>query len=158
MVVPELTPSDCSATKPATNWNSTLFDAIMKDFMVAVCGPDAAKGTCRHSVADCPASSCATLSCLYLIESTETGVQRPAASGPITYDARGSLRPRAGGGSAVQPVPPPVAAEPEDRRAPRLRQGTALGELGVCVSARAGGSAIGRIWDGEVADVTRCRS
>ena len=51
VVVPELTPSDCSATKPATNWNSTLFDAIMKDFMVAVCGPDAAKGTCRHSVA-----------------------------------------------------------------------------------------------------------
>eukprot|EP01051_Picozoa_sp_SAG22_P023385 SAG22_NODE_6010_length_916_cov_1.569155_1_plen_202_part_00 len=51
VVVPELTPSDCTAAKPATNWNSTLFDGIMADFMVAVCGSDAAKGTCTHSVA-----------------------------------------------------------------------------------------------------------
>ena len=27
VVVTELTPSDCTATKPATNWNSTLFGA-----------------------------------------------------------------------------------------------------------------------------------
>ena len=51
VVVPELTPPDCTKTKRATNWNSTLFDGIMKDFMEAVCGPDAAKGTCTHSVA-----------------------------------------------------------------------------------------------------------
>ena len=35
-VVPELTPSDCTATKPATNWNSSYFDDIMRDFMAAV--------------------------------------------------------------------------------------------------------------------------
>jgi hypothetical protein len=44
VVVTELTPSDCTATKPATNWNSTLFDGIMADFMAAVCGPNAAAG------------------------------------------------------------------------------------------------------------------
>ena len=37
-VVPELTPSDCTPEKPATNWNSTYFDEIMRDFMHAVCG------------------------------------------------------------------------------------------------------------------------
>lgn len=47
----ELTPSDCTAEKPATNWNSTLFDPVLADFMGAVCGPDAALGTCEHSVA-----------------------------------------------------------------------------------------------------------
>jgi hypothetical protein len=51
VVVMELTPPDCTATKPATNWNSTLFDGIVRDFMEAVCGPDAVKGTCKHSVA-----------------------------------------------------------------------------------------------------------
>jgi hypothetical protein len=51
VVVPELDPPDCTATKPATNWNSTLFDGIMRDFMAAVCGPDAATGACTHSVA-----------------------------------------------------------------------------------------------------------
>ena len=30
VVVAELTPSDCTATKPATNWNSTEFDHIMR--------------------------------------------------------------------------------------------------------------------------------
>jgi hypothetical protein len=50
VVVPELTPHVCSATQPSTNWNSTYFDGVMKDFMEAVCGPDAAKGTCTHSV------------------------------------------------------------------------------------------------------------
>ena len=39
MVVLELRPSDCTATKPATNWNSTAFDAVTADFMQAVCGP-----------------------------------------------------------------------------------------------------------------------
>ena len=47
----ELTPPDCTPTKPATNWNSSLFDDIMRDFMVAVCGPNAVTGTCKHSVA-----------------------------------------------------------------------------------------------------------
>ena len=50
VVVPELTPHVCTATHPSTNWNSTYFDGVMKDFMEAVCGPDAAKGTCTHSV------------------------------------------------------------------------------------------------------------
>ncbi len=36
VVVTELTPPDCTETKPATNWNSTLFDGIMSDFMSAV--------------------------------------------------------------------------------------------------------------------------
>jgi len=47
LVVPELTPPRCTATEPATNWNSTYFDQIMKDFMETVCGPDAAKGECQ---------------------------------------------------------------------------------------------------------------
>ena len=51
VVVPELTPPDCTATKPATNWNSTLFDQVMSDFMAAVCGPGAVDGRCEHSVA-----------------------------------------------------------------------------------------------------------
>ena len=47
LVVPELTPPSCTATKPAANWNSTFFDQLMKDFMETVCGPDAAKGECQ---------------------------------------------------------------------------------------------------------------
>ena len=39
-------PPDCTAAKPATNWNSTFFDQLMKDFMTAVCGPDAVHGAC----------------------------------------------------------------------------------------------------------------
>ena len=49
-VVTELTPSDCTEDKPATNWNSTVFDGIMSDFMGAVCGPNAALGACKLSV------------------------------------------------------------------------------------------------------------
>ena len=48
LVVPELTPSDCTASKPATNWNSTFFDQLMKDFMHAVCGDQAANGECER--------------------------------------------------------------------------------------------------------------
>ena len=33
LVVPELTPPDCTATKPATNWNSSFFDQLMLDFL-----------------------------------------------------------------------------------------------------------------------------
>jgi len=51
IVVTELYPSDCTSTTPATNWNSTLFDPILADFMLAVCGEDAAHGKCNHSVA-----------------------------------------------------------------------------------------------------------
>merc|ERR1719272_82213 len=50
VVVPELVPSDCTATKPATNWNSSYFDDIMRDFMAAVCGPNAVAGECKLSV------------------------------------------------------------------------------------------------------------
>ena len=38
VVVNELYPSDCTAAKPATNWNSTLFDGVMRDFMAAGAG------------------------------------------------------------------------------------------------------------------------
>ena len=46
VVVTELKPNDCTTTKPATNWNSTLFDGIVRDFMAAVCGPGAELGGC----------------------------------------------------------------------------------------------------------------
>ena len=51
VVVTELRPPDCTAEHPATNWNSTLFDGILRDFMAAVCGEDAETGKCGHSVA-----------------------------------------------------------------------------------------------------------
>ena len=54
VVVPELVPSDCTATKPATNWNSSYFDDIMRDFMAAVCGPNAVNGECKLSVVQQP--------------------------------------------------------------------------------------------------------
>ena len=50
LVVPELTPPDCTATKPATNWNSTFFDQLMKDFMSAACGEGSAQGKCPRRV------------------------------------------------------------------------------------------------------------
>ena len=50
VVVTELTPSDCTATKPATNWNSTRLDQVMEDFYQAVCGPQAKQGACEKSV------------------------------------------------------------------------------------------------------------
>ena len=50
VVVTELSPSDCTPTKPATNWNSTLLDQVMKDFYHAVCGPKAQQGACERSV------------------------------------------------------------------------------------------------------------
>lgn len=50
VTVTELTPPDCTATKPATNWNSTLMDMITADFMAAVCGANAVQGGCKHSV------------------------------------------------------------------------------------------------------------
>eukprot|EP01051_Picozoa_sp_SAG22_P018814 SAG22_NODE_3282_length_1806_cov_2.055653_2_plen_456_part_00 len=46
LVVPELTPPDCTSTMPATNWNSTFFDQLMLDFMTAVCGDGAQAGSC----------------------------------------------------------------------------------------------------------------
>ena len=51
VVVMELEPPDCTATQPATNWDSEHFDAVTADFMEAVCGPQAALGKCEHSVA-----------------------------------------------------------------------------------------------------------
>ena len=54
LVVPELTPPDCTASKPATNWNSTFFDQIMKDFMEAVCGPDGRRSVTGHPLCRCP--------------------------------------------------------------------------------------------------------
>merc|ERR1712166_485702 len=50
VVVTELTPHKCTASEPSTNWNSTLFDEIVRDFMAAVCGPNAAAGECKLSV------------------------------------------------------------------------------------------------------------
>jgi hypothetical protein len=49
-VVTELTPPRCTKDTPETNWNSTVFDAIMSDFMSAVCGPNAVTGECKLSV------------------------------------------------------------------------------------------------------------
>ena len=52
VAVTELTPPDCTASRPATNWNSTLFDGVVRDFMSAVCGPRAPlNASCTHSVA-----------------------------------------------------------------------------------------------------------
>ena len=50
MTVTELTPHKCTAAEPATDWNSTLLDEVVRDFMAAVCGPDAAAGNCKLSV------------------------------------------------------------------------------------------------------------
>merc|ERR1712202_118641 len=52
MGVPELKPPDCTASKPATNWNSTMLDGVMRDFMNAVCGAGTGlKGSgCKKSV------------------------------------------------------------------------------------------------------------
>ena len=50
LVVPELSPPDCTATKPATNWNSVFLDQLMKDFMHAVCGDGAVRGECPAKV------------------------------------------------------------------------------------------------------------
>ena len=47
VVVPELEESSC----PGSNWNSTLMDQAMSDFMAGVCGMDAGEGRCEHSVA-----------------------------------------------------------------------------------------------------------
>ena len=41
VVVTELEPPDCTASKPAANWNSTLFDGVMRDFMRCARSPDA---------------------------------------------------------------------------------------------------------------------
>ena len=46
VVVTELEPSPC----PGSNWNSTIMDGVMADFMAAVCGLDAKEGKCEHSV------------------------------------------------------------------------------------------------------------
>lgn len=46
VVVPELYPADCSANGRGSSWNSTLLDQIYADFMLAQCGPAAAKGAC----------------------------------------------------------------------------------------------------------------
>ena len=50
VTVPELMPPDCTSSKPATNWNSTLLDEVMASFFGAVCGDGAAQGSCRRSV------------------------------------------------------------------------------------------------------------
>eukprot|EP00666_Eupelagonemidae_sp_cell4sb_P012218 gene12218-18228_t len=50
VVVPELSPPDCTEQRPAANWNSTLLDGVLRDFMGAVCGPGAAGGACDLSV------------------------------------------------------------------------------------------------------------
>ena len=49
-VVTELRPPDCTVLRPATNWNSTALDGVVRDFMEAVCGLEAHAGSCTHSV------------------------------------------------------------------------------------------------------------
>ena len=44
VAVTEWERSDCKGA--GSTWNSTLLDAVLSDFMVAVCGPSAAKGEC----------------------------------------------------------------------------------------------------------------
>lgn len=46
VVVPELAPADCSPNGRGSSWNSTLLDQVYADFMLAQCGPRAAKGEC----------------------------------------------------------------------------------------------------------------
>ena len=46
-VVTELTPSDCTKDRPATNWNSTVFDGLMRDFMVSVYAPPLPRSSSR---------------------------------------------------------------------------------------------------------------
>ena len=46
-MVPELNKTKCQGDQ----WNSTLMDGIMSDFMTAVCGQRAVDGECGHSVA-----------------------------------------------------------------------------------------------------------
>lgn len=46
VVVPELNRTKCQGSE----WNSKAMDAIMSDFMTAVCGLKAADGHCDHSV------------------------------------------------------------------------------------------------------------
>lgn len=48
VVVMELEPPDCTATKPATNWNSEHFDKVTADFMETVCGPQAVRTLVRR--------------------------------------------------------------------------------------------------------------
>jgi hypothetical protein len=50
-VIPELRPPDCNTSHPATNWNSTVLDGVISDFMRAVCGANATAGACKLSVA-----------------------------------------------------------------------------------------------------------
>lgn len=42
----ELEPANCSAGGRGTSFNSTVLDAVLADFMTAVCGPRAAVGEC----------------------------------------------------------------------------------------------------------------
>ena len=48
VVVPEWTKANCTGS--GSSWNSTLLDAVVADFMQAVCGPAAVDGECAHSV------------------------------------------------------------------------------------------------------------
>ena len=46
VVVPEFEKTNCSSY--GSTWNSTLLDGVVADFMLAVCGPNAAAGQCHN--------------------------------------------------------------------------------------------------------------
>ena len=53
VVVAELERADCRRDGKSS-WNTTHLDAIVSDFMQAVCGPDAAKGACADGLSVVP--------------------------------------------------------------------------------------------------------
>ena len=53
VVVAELERADCAAGK-TSSWNSTHLDQIVSDFMLAVCGPNAADGECERDLSVVP--------------------------------------------------------------------------------------------------------
>jgi hypothetical protein len=52
VVVPEWTKANCSGA--GSSWNSTLLDAVLSDFMQAVCAPSAADGECAAGLSVAP--------------------------------------------------------------------------------------------------------
>ena len=52
VVVAELERADCDGR--GSSWNTTHLDAIVSDFMQAVCGPDAADGKCANGLSVVP--------------------------------------------------------------------------------------------------------
>jgi hypothetical protein len=49
VAVLELQEADCRTGGRGSSWNSTLLEGVLADFMLAVCGPHAAKGECANN-------------------------------------------------------------------------------------------------------------